>query len=242
MVIGSAERMARLDQREGRPAAARRSARGERRRAGPPGAGARRWWCGSSTASTATRSPRPTPRCSRPITCWRRRAMPTSTWCSRDALVLIDPMQNPDGRARFVFQNLQGRAATPDPAPYNAEHDEPWPGGRSNHYLFDMNRDWFAQTQPETRGRHAGGARLLAAGQRRPARAGRRQRLLLRAAGRSAEPAHHEEPDRGLRSVRPRQRCSASTSAAGRTTSARSTTRSIRATASRGRSSRARSA
>jgi hypothetical protein len=71
----------------------------------------------------------------------------------RDALVLIDPMQNPDGRARFLFQNLQGRAALPDPTPYNAEHDEPWPGGRSNHYLFDMNRDWFAQTQPETRGR-----------------------------------------------------------------------------------------
>jgi len=75
----------------------------------------------------------------------------------RDALVLIDPMQNPDGRARFVFQNLQSRAAVSDPAPYNAEHDEPWPGGRSNHYLFDMNRDWFAQTQPETRGRIAVG-------------------------------------------------------------------------------------
>lgn len=73
----------------------------------------------------------------------------------REALVLIDPMQNPDGRARFVFQNLQARAMEPDPAPYNAEHDEPWPGGRSNHYLFDMNRDWFAQTQPETRGRIA---------------------------------------------------------------------------------------
>jgi hypothetical protein len=71
----------------------------------------------------------------------------------RDALVLIDPMQNPDGRARFVSTNLQGRAASADPAPYSAEHDEPWPGGRSNHYLFDMNRDWFAQTQPETRGR-----------------------------------------------------------------------------------------
>ena len=71
----------------------------------------------------------------------------------RESLVLIDPMQNPDGRARFMFQNLQGRAAVPDPTPYNAEHDEPWPGGRSNHYLFDMNRDWFAQTQPETRGR-----------------------------------------------------------------------------------------
>ncbi len=72
---------------------------------------------------------------------------------TRDALVLIDPMQNPDGRARFVFQNLQGRAVSPDAAPYSAEHDEPWPGGRSNHYLFDMNRDWFAQSQPETRGR-----------------------------------------------------------------------------------------
>ncbi|MET0211908.1 MAG: M14 family zinc carboxypeptidase, partial [Vicinamibacterales bacterium] len=71
----------------------------------------------------------------------------------RESLVLIDPMQNPDGRARFVFQNLQGRAALPDATPYNAEHDEPWPSGRSNHYRFDMNRDWFAQTQPETRGR-----------------------------------------------------------------------------------------
>jgi hypothetical protein len=71
----------------------------------------------------------------------------------RDALVLIDPMQNPDGRARFIEGNLQGRAANPDPVPYSAEHDEPWPGGRSNHYLFDMNRDWFAQSQPETRGR-----------------------------------------------------------------------------------------
>ncbi|MBM3807825.1 MAG: peptidase M14 [Acidimicrobiia bacterium] len=71
----------------------------------------------------------------------------------RDALVLIDPMQNPDGRARFIAANELGRAVTPDPAPYSAEHDEPWPGGRSNHYLFDMNRDWFAQTQIETRGR-----------------------------------------------------------------------------------------
>lgn len=75
----------------------------------------------------------------------------------RECIVLIDPMQNPDGRARFVFQNLFGRAALPDPEPAAAEHDEPWPGGRSNHYLFDLNRDWFAQTQPETKGR----ARLL---------------------------------------------------------------------------------
>ncbi|MGH9349307.1 MAG: M14 family metallopeptidase [Vicinamibacterales bacterium] len=73
----------------------------------------------------------------------------------RESIVVIDPMQNPDGRARFVFQNLLGRAASPDPAPVAAEHDEPWPGGRSNHYLFDMNRDWFAQSQPETKGRIA---------------------------------------------------------------------------------------
>ena len=71
----------------------------------------------------------------------------------RESIVVIDPMQNPDGRARFVFQNLLGRAAEPDPHPVSAEHDEPWPGGRSNHYLFDMNRDWFAQSQPETQGR-----------------------------------------------------------------------------------------
>jgi hypothetical protein len=70
-----------------------------------------------------------------------------------ESLILIDPMQNPDGRARFLFQNTMGRARWPDPDPLAAEHDEPWPGGRVNHYLFDLNRDWFAQTQPETRGR-----------------------------------------------------------------------------------------
>jgi Zinc carboxypeptidase len=71
----------------------------------------------------------------------------------RDALVIVDPMQNPDGRQRFVTTNLLGRAVEPDPEPQSAEHDEPWPGGRPNHYLFDMNRDYFALSQPETRGR-----------------------------------------------------------------------------------------
>ncbi len=72
----------------------------------------------------------------------------------RESLVLIDPLQNPDGRARFVHANQQGRAAgVPDADPASLEHDEPWPGGRANHYLFDMNRDWFAMSQPETRGR-----------------------------------------------------------------------------------------
>jgi hypothetical protein len=72
-----------------------------------------------------------------------------------NAVVVIDPAQNPDGRARFISQTLQGRAAWPDPHPLAAEHDEPWPGGRVNHYLFDLNRDWFAQTQPESRGKAA---------------------------------------------------------------------------------------
>ena len=71
----------------------------------------------------------------------------------RESIVVIDPMQNPDGRARFVATNLAGAAAEPDANPDSAEHDEPWPGGRSNHYLFDMNRDWFSQSQPETRGK-----------------------------------------------------------------------------------------
>jgi len=71
----------------------------------------------------------------------------------RDAVVLIDPLENPDGRARFIATNLQAMGPSADPEPFSAEHNEPWPGGRANHYLFDMNRDWFAQSQAETRGR-----------------------------------------------------------------------------------------
>ena len=71
----------------------------------------------------------------------------------REAIVIVDPMQNPDGRQRFVTWNLLGTGMAPDPEPAAAEHDEPWPGGRANHYLFDMNRDYFALSQPETQGR-----------------------------------------------------------------------------------------
>jgi hypothetical protein len=73
----------------------------------------------------------------------------------RDAIVIIDPAQNPDGRGRFVYQYRVGRGPAPDADPLGAEHDEPWPGGRANHYLFDLNRDWFAQTQRESQGRVA---------------------------------------------------------------------------------------
>ena len=70
-----------------------------------------------------------------------------------ESLVLIDPLENPDGRNRFVYQNRIAQARWPDEAAVSAEHDEPWPGGRTNHYLFDLNRDLFIQSQPETRGR-----------------------------------------------------------------------------------------
>ncbi len=70
-----------------------------------------------------------------------------------ESLVLIDPMENPDGRNRFVYQNSVAQARWPDEAGVSAEHDEPWPGGRGNHYLFDLNRDLFIQSQPETRGK-----------------------------------------------------------------------------------------
>jgi hypothetical protein len=74
---------------------------------------------------------------------------PGADLARREVIVLVDPLQNPDGRARFLSSNALGRAARPDPEPASAEHDEPWPGGRGNHYLFDMNRDWFAQAHPD---------------------------------------------------------------------------------------------
>ena len=69
--------------------------------------------------------------------------------------VVIDPSQNPDGRARFVESFRQTVGIEPAIHPLAAEHRQVWPGGRYNHYLFDMNRDWFAITQPESKGRIA---------------------------------------------------------------------------------------
>ena len=79
-----------------------------------------------------------------------------SDWLAH-AVVIIDPCVNPDGRDRYVaFQDrTTGPMAMVDLDPQALEHDEPWPGGRSNHYLFDMNRDWAWQTQIETQQRVA---------------------------------------------------------------------------------------
>ncbi len=70
-------------------------------------------------------------------------------------VIVIDPIQNPDGRDRFIHSYEMGEGLEADPNPLAAEHSEPWPGGRTNHYFFDMNRDWVAMTQPETKGRIA---------------------------------------------------------------------------------------
>ncbi|SOD03342.1 Zinc carboxypeptidase [bacterium JGI 053] len=70
-------------------------------------------------------------------------------------VVVIDPVTNPDGRDRYVNWFRSVRGARPDPDPQAREHREPWPGGRFNHYLFDLNRDWSWATQRETRQRLA---------------------------------------------------------------------------------------
>lgn len=72
-----------------------------------------------------------------------------------NTVVLLDPLVNPDGRERYVSWFERDRGRLPDPEPEADEHAEPWPGGRTNHYLIDLNRDWSWVTQQETRFRLA---------------------------------------------------------------------------------------
>ncbi|WP_256002610.1 M14 metallopeptidase family protein [Pedobacter deserti] len=73
-------------------------------------------------------------------------------WLS-NTVVIIDPCLNPDGRTRYLNYFNEVSGAAPNLSPLAREHNEPWPGGRSNHYYFDLNRDWAWQTQQETRHR-----------------------------------------------------------------------------------------
>jgi len=68
-------------------------------------------------------------------------------------VILMDPVINPDGRDRHShWANMhKGSPAVADPL--DREHNEIWPGGRFNHYWFDLNRDWFLATFPETKNR-----------------------------------------------------------------------------------------
>ena len=71
----------------------------------------------------------------------------------KNAVVFVDPTINPDGRDRHTqYANVyQGNPLVADPQ--DAEHNEYWPGGRTNHYWFDLNRDWLLGINPESRGK-----------------------------------------------------------------------------------------
>jgi hypothetical protein len=70
-----------------------------------------------------------------------------------NAVILLDPCYNPDGFNRFsTWTNMhKHNAITADPA--DREYNEVWPGGRTNHYWFDLNRDWLPVVHPESQGR-----------------------------------------------------------------------------------------
>lgn len=67
-----------------------------------------------------------------------------------NTVVIIDPCINPDGYSRYTHWQWQINNKIANPNPESAEHIEPWPKGRFNHYLFDLNRDWAWFTQIET--------------------------------------------------------------------------------------------
>ncbi len=73
----------------------------------------------------------------------------------KNTVILLDPSFNPDGLQRFAgwVNSRRSQSLVPDPA--HDEFNEPWPGGRTNHYWFDLNRDWLAGQQPESTGRVA---------------------------------------------------------------------------------------
>jgi hypothetical protein len=78
----------------------------------------------------------------------------TVNWLD-NAVVVIDPMMNPDGRDRYVYWYKSSRANILNTDANDLEHDEIWPGGRTNHYWFDLNRDWVWLVHPESQGRIA---------------------------------------------------------------------------------------
>lgn len=78
----------------------------------------------------------------------------TKKWL-QNTIVILDPCENPDGYSRYGnwLREISGKKTHPDL--YDREHLEVWPGGRFNHYLFDLNRDWAWQTQIESQKRIA---------------------------------------------------------------------------------------
>ncbi|SDM30007.1 M14 family metallopeptidase [Siphonobacter aquaeclarae] len=73
----------------------------------------------------------------------------------KNTIVVLDPCVNPDGYDRYVNGYNQRMGSTPNAYAGAWEHTEPWPGGRVNHYLFDLNRDWAWMVQQESQARNA---------------------------------------------------------------------------------------
>lgn len=70
-----------------------------------------------------------------------------------NTIILFDPSYNPDGLNRFSSWVNSRKSKSIATDPYDMEHNEAWPGGRTNHYWFDLNRDWLVAQQPESKAR-----------------------------------------------------------------------------------------
>lgn len=70
-----------------------------------------------------------------------------------ELIIIIDPLQNPDGHDRFLKQVREHAGNVPNVDDQSLLHSGYWPWGRTNHYNFDLNRDWILCVHPETRGR-----------------------------------------------------------------------------------------
>ena len=71
----------------------------------------------------------------------------------QNAVILLDPSLNPDGMNRFANWVNMHKSKNPVADPNHREHHEVWPSGRTNHYWFDLNRDWLPVQHPESQGR-----------------------------------------------------------------------------------------
>lgn len=71
----------------------------------------------------------------------------------KNVVILFDPSINPDGYSRYTHWYRRVAGKHNDPYSFARSHQEPWPGGRTNHYFFDLNRDWAWQTQVESQQR-----------------------------------------------------------------------------------------
>lgn len=70
-----------------------------------------------------------------------------------NVIILFDPAFNPDGLQRFAYWANSNKSKNLNPDPNDREYNEVWPRGRTNHYWFDMNRDWLPVQLPESRAR-----------------------------------------------------------------------------------------